>query len=80
MKHAPTPPDRDLIVLYRRFSEEMWCAGWIGSPESMADEFVKWLQEDHRSDLAEWEAQDYEVAALPTLRRLYAEALNGPRR
>ena len=42
----------------------------------MADEFVKWLQEDHRSDLAEWEAQDYEVAALPTLRRLYAEALD----
>ena len=44
----------------------------------MGDKFIKWLLEDQRSEPAE--AQDYEVAALPTLRRLYAEAFEGPRR
>ena len=46
----------------------------------MGDKFIKWLLEDQRSEPAEWEAQDYEVAALPTLRSLYAEAFEGPRR
>ena len=44
----------------------------------MADEFVNWLRADLCSEPTEWEAQEYEVEALPTLRRLYAEAVNGP--
>ena len=73
----PNPSDRDLIKMYRAFSEEMWCAGWIGGPESMGDDFIKWLRDDYakyRSQTEEWELLDFEVAGLPALRRLYAEA------
>ena len=73
----PNPSDRDLIRMYRAFSEEMWCAGWMGDPESMGDDFIKWLRDDYakyRSRTEEWELLDFEVAGLPALRRLYAEA------
>lgn len=74
----PSPSDRDLIRMYRAFSQEMWCAGWISDPASMGDEFVKWLLDDYaeyRSQTEEWEFLDFEVSALPVLRRLYTEAL-----
>ena len=73
----PNPSDRELITMYRAFSQEMWCAGWLGDPEDMGDDFVKWLRDDYakyRSRIEEWELLDFEVAALPVLRRLYAEA------
>lgn len=73
----PGPSDRDLIRMYRAFSQEMWCAGWMSDPASMGDEFVKWLRDDYaeyRSRTEEWEFLDFEVAGLPVLRRLYAEA------
>ena len=73
----PSPSDRDLITMYRAFSQEVWCAGWMSDPASMGDEFVKWSRDDYanyRSRLEEWEPLDFEVAALPVLRRLYAEA------
>ena len=63
--------------MYRAFSQEMWCAGWMSDPASMGDEFVRWLRDDYanyRSRLEEWEPLYFEVAALPVLRRLYAEA------
>ena len=63
--------------MYRAFSQEMWCAGWLGDPESMRDEFVEWLREDYaeyRSRAEEWKPLDFEVAALPVLRRLFTEA------
>ena len=63
--------------MYRAFSQEVWCAGWMSDPASMGDEFVRWLRDDYanyRSRLEEWEPLDFEVAALPVLRRLYAEA------
>ena len=75
--YDPEPSDRDLVMMYRAFSQEMWFAGWMSSPEDMADDFVKWLREDYaeyRSLLEEWRPLDFEVAALPTLRSLYAEA------
>ena len=73
----PNPSDRDLIRMYRAFSQEMWCAGWLGDPEGMGDDFIKWLRDDYakyRSQTEEWELLDFEVAGLPALRRLYAEA------
>ena len=81
LTHSPEPSDMDLIVMYRAFSEEWWCAGWIGIPETMGDEFIKWLRKDNaafgnRSD--GWEPLDFETAALPTLRKLYEDAC-GPR-
>ena len=54
----------------------MWCAGWLGDPEDMGDDFIKWLRDDYakyRSRTEEWELLDFEVAGLPPLRRLYAE-------
>ncbi len=69
----PTPSDKKLIVLYRTFSQECWCAGWIGDPDSMADEFIAWLREDRRES-EERGVLDFEVAAVPTLRKLYAAA------
>ena len=73
----PNQSGRKLITMYRAFSQEMWCAGWLGDPEGMGDDFVKWLRDDYaeyRSRIEEWEPLDFEVAALPVLRRLYDEA------
>ena len=44
VKYWPEHSDWDLIFLYRKFSEEYWSAGWIGTPESMAKDFVRWLR------------------------------------
>ena len=43
----------------------------------MSEEFVEWLRDDyaeHRSRVEEWKPLDFEVAALPVLRRLYTDA------
>ena len=47
VKYWPEHSDWDLIFLYRKFSEECWSAGWIGTPESMAKDFVRWLRGIH---------------------------------
>ena len=68
----------DLIRMYRAFSQECWCAGWIGSPEDMGDDFIKWLREDYaafRQGPDERETFDFELAEVPTLRKMYAKAL-----
>ena len=75
---ALTPTDIDLIVLYRTFSQEMWCAGWLADPEAMRDEFILWLRERYASApnrVDEWDACSYEIEALPALREMYTDAL-----
>ena len=75
---ALTPTDIDLIVLYRTFSQEMWCAGWLADPEAMRDEFILWLRERYASApnrVDEWDACSYEIEALPALRGMYTDAL-----
>ena len=75
---AVTPTDKDLIILYRTFSQEMWCAGWLTDPESMRDEFIPWLREKYAfapNRIDEWDACSYEVEALPALREMYMDAL-----
>ena len=75
---AVTPTDKDLIILYRTFSQEMWCAGWLTDPESMRDEFIPWLREKYASApnrIDEWDARAYEIEALPALREMYMDAL-----
>ena len=32
--------------LYRQFSDDMYCAGWMGVSEERIEEFANWL-EDH---------------------------------
>ena len=76
--YHPVPTDMDLIRMYRAFSQECWCAGWIGSPEDMGDDFTKWLREDYadfRQGPDERETLDFELAEVPTLRKMYAKAL-----
>ena len=76
--YHPVPTDMDLIRMYRAFSQECWCAGWIGSPEDMGDDFIKWLREDYaafRQGPDERETLDFELAEVPTLRKMCAKAL-----
>ena len=78
MTEIVTATDKDLIILYRTFSQEMWCAGWLADPEAMRDEFILWLREKFASApnrIDEWEAYSYEIEALPALRDMYTDAL-----
>ena len=73
-----TPADKDLILLYHTFCQEMWCASWLADAESMRDEFIPWLREKYasapnRSD--EWEGRAREIEELPALREMFTGAL-----
>lgn len=74
MTKTAIPDDRTLVQLYRRFSDEEYCAGWLSSVESCAEtqqDFRAWLRGGVSEHLAPM--TDYEQRALPTLRRIYAE-------
>ena len=78
MTETVTATDKDLIILYRTFSQEMWCAGWLADPEAMRDEFILWLREKYASApnrVDEWDACSYEIEALPALRDMFTDAL-----
>lgn len=62
-----------LVNLYSTFSEDKYCAQWMGDPEEYAEEFKEWLQErlQNPEDNSRW----YELEGLSTLQRLYKEVL-----
>ena len=73
-----TPTDKDLILLYHTFCQEKWCASWLSDAESMRDEFIPWLREKYASApnrIDEWETCSYEIAEVPALREIFADAL-----
>jgi hypothetical protein len=72
-----TPSDECLVALYRVYSDEVFAAGWIGSPESSPEQyrhFVDWLRRALTNPSAEWELAEYEEHDLPAIRRAWAEA------
>ena len=71
------PTDADLINLYSAYSQDMYCAGWMSSPEELGDEFKAWLRAAYEESLnpVEPPLADYERDGLPVLRRFYDEAL-----
>ena len=68
-----TPEEYGLIVLYRRWSEDAYCAGWMADPtrsERYEAEFTLWLKEKGMS----FTSTSYEIDALPTLRQCWRNA------
>ena len=73
-----TPADKDLILLYHTFCQEMWCASWLSDSESMRDEFILWLREKFASSpnrIDDWEACAHEIEELPAIREMFTDAL-----
>lgn len=73
-----TPADKDLILLYHTFCQEMWCASWLSDSEAMRDEYILWLREKFASSpnrIDEWEACAHEIEELPALRGMFTDAL-----
>lgn len=65
--------DALLIELYREFSEDKYCAGWMGDAEEYVDEFKEWLID--RLLYGEGEGvESYEREGLPALRVAFEEA------
>ena len=60
--------DRDLLILYRSWSEECYCAGFLDPSEASVKEFIKWLKEggystkDERGYLLDYEKEFLEIA------------------
>lgn len=73
-----TPADKDLILLYHTFCQEMWCTSWLADSGSMRDGFILWLREKLASSpnrIDEWEACAHEIEELPALRDMFTDAL-----
>jgi hypothetical protein len=71
-----TPSDECLVALYRVYSDEVFAAGWIGSPESSPEQyrhFVDWLQSALTNPPPEWEFTEYEKHDLPAIRQAWIE-------
>ena len=64
--------DYGLIELYRYFSENSYCAGWMGEPETeeqLQEEFTEWLARLLDSEFTPYKLSEYEKSAIPTLRK-----------
>ena len=35
--------DKEVASLYEKYSEEMWCAGWLELDERIIEDFKDWL-------------------------------------
>ncbi len=71
------PPDDALLVqLYSCFSEDTHCAGWLMDPwqPHVKREFTDWLRRYVVHPTSERSLEDYEIAALETLRECWADA------
>lgn len=69
--------DDYIVWLYEVYSDELWAAGWMGSPENepeLSESFTSWLKENKRPRLARKDTP-YRDSALSTLRRCYEEAI-----
>ena len=69
--------DLELVYLWRQFSEEHYCAGWIVVQPDTLKQFKKWLEgqgnDDDGSTLADYERKD-----LPAIREAYQSRLREP--
>lgn len=36
---------REVEILYRKYSEDSWCAGWVEATDNKIASFAKWLSE-----------------------------------
>ena len=65
------------LELYREFSEDQYCAQWMGSIESderLQTEFKEWLLEKIVENArVPADISDYEEAGLPTIQRIVGE-------
>ena len=63
-----TQADARLVELYREFSEDTACAGWLADPEAHIADFADYLSryDECRSDPDA--LTDYEYDAIPVLR------------
>ena len=61
--------EREAILLYRLYSEQEWCAGWMGNathPDRIKD-FKAWLRGHDAEEHPAQAWSDYEIAAAPAL-------------
>ena len=70
------PNDQLLIELYRRFSDELYAAGFMSLGEGTLKQFERWLRSEVVNPTTERQLADYELEALPRLRKVW-ENVNG---
>ena len=68
--------DAELVELYRRWSEEFWCAGFMSATEGTVRQFRKWLTTLGR-DVPEV-STDYELEFLTEYKRQCGEEVPAP--
>ena len=76
------PDDFGLIALYRHFSQDVYCAGWLSGvetdmpygeyddEETVKEQFTAWLRQGRHLPV-----ESYELQALPHLREAYSKAM-----
>ena len=62
--------DLELAYLWRQYSEEYYCAGWMMVQPGTLEQFKKWL-DGLGSDGKELTLEDYERKDLPAIREAY---------
>lgn len=73
-----------LTELYRRFSEDAYCASWMGSPEedpNLRQEFTDWLirhfeRNRHIGPATPYRYEHHEEAALASLHQVWQNAVD----
>lgn len=69
--------DLELVYLWRQYSEEHYCAGWIVVQPDTLEQFKTWL-EGQGDDGEESTLADYEREDLPAIREAYQSRLREP--
>lgn len=68
--------DLELVYLWRQYSEEYYCAGWIVVQPDTLEQFKTWL-EGRGDDGEESTLADYEREDLPAIREAYQSGSRG---